>query len=134
MMFLPMKSSLAKICGRARSLLTGLLLVALLSSFAAAVARAQSPQATGTSAPASVSSAVTLLTDHAVTTRPGQRFASDASKQNRIRHSLIYGGLTPRVGVAATALKRFLVPTEQSVSYFSFRVSRTGGRAPPVSA
>jgi Tfp pilus assembly protein FimT len=129
-----MKSSLAKTCGRARRLLTALLLVAVLSSFAAAVVKSHAPQAAGTSAPASVSSAVTLLSDHAVTTRPGQRLASDASKQNRLRHSLIYAALTPRVGLAATAVKRFLVTPEQSVSYLSFRLSRTGGRAPPVSA
>jgi hypothetical protein len=86
-------------------------------------------------APTSMRSRESLQRNHVLTTFPGQRVAADISRQNRVKHSLIYNGLTPReFGAPVAIVRQRLITTERLVSYLSFRLSRPGGRAPPVLA
>jgi hypothetical protein len=114
---------------------TLLLGVLLFSSSVTFGARNPAAQANGESTPASIGSAAGPLRNYALTTLPDQRTAGVTSKQNRVKHSVTHGGLTPReTGEPATTLRQLLVVTDRSVLYLSCRLSRPGGRAPPASA
>ena len=115
--------------------MTNLLLVGLFVSSSAAVGAVNlAAKGEGEAGPTSVRSATTLLRNYALTTVPGQRTASDISKQNGVKRPVTNGGLAPRESGIATAVHQFLVTTDRSVLYLSFRSSRPGGRAPPASA
>ncbi|HEV7744657.1 MAG TPA: hypothetical protein VGO56_06655 [Pyrinomonadaceae bacterium] len=121
-------------CRRYRSLLTSFLLALLVLSSATS-ARYQTRHADGEAAPGSISSATTLLRHHALKVSPAQGVIGDVSKQNRSDHPSTHNGLAPnQFSAPAAILSRRLVSSDQSVLYLSFRTSRPGGRAPPVSA
>lgn len=122
-------------CRRYRSLLTSFLLAAFILSSAATSVRYQARYAEGEPAPGSIRSSTTLLRQHALRVSPAQGVTGDISKQNRSDHPSTHNGLAPNQFAAPAAiLSRRLVTSDQSVLYLSFRASRPGGRAPPVSA
>jgi hypothetical protein len=115
------------------SLLTNLLMVGLILSGSAGV-RASSAlvQTAGDPGPDSVRSLGNLSRNYALTVVPSQRTAGDVSKHNSLKRSLIHGGLARRESnLPANTLRGFLVANEHSLSYLSFRLIRTGSRAPP---
>jgi hypothetical protein len=116
-----------------RSRLTKFLLVALILSSSAAIhARSAAGKRTSEPGPNSVHTTATLSRNYALTVVPSQRIASDVSKQNSIKRSVIHGGLARREsGLPANLPRPLLVVNERSLSYLSFRLIRTGGRAPP---
>lgn len=116
--------------------LTCLLLVGLLFSSSAVFGAGNSAdQREGESGPTSIRSAAALFRNYALTTLPGQRTASDLSKQNGVNRPVTHGGLAPgESGVPAATLHQLIVTTDRSALYLSFRLSRPGGRAPPASA
>ena len=121
---------------RYRSLVINLLLVGLLfSSSVSPNAKTQARQTEEKPGPTAIHSAKTVLRNHALTSSPGQRVAGDIFKQNRVKHSVTYTGLAQgEAGAPAAIIRQRLVNTDRSVLYLSFRLSRPGGRAPPVSA
>jgi hypothetical protein len=120
---------------RYRGLLTSLLLAVLVLSSGATSARFQTRSAEGQSAPGSIGSATTLLRQLALSVSPAQGVAGDVSKQKRNDHPSTHTGLAPNKFSAPAAIRcRRLVTADQPVLYLSFRASRPGGRAPPVSA
>ena len=140
----PMTKSISIASVRFQSVLSTLLLVVLFFSSNASIgAKYQANRtedrigrrAAWMPAPTFVRSRESLQRNHALTTLPGQRVAADLSKQNRVKHSLIYNGLAPRqFGAPVAIVRQRLISTDQLVSYLSFRLSRPGGRAPPVFA
>jgi len=119
---------------RCRSLVVNLLLIGLFfSSVTSHRATIQAIQTEEQPGPTSICSAKTVLRHHALTNFSVQRVAVDISKQNRVKHSLTYSGLTPgEVGAPAAMVRERLVTTDRSVLYLSFRLSKPGGRAPPA--
>jgi len=115
-----------------QSLATSFLLVGLLSSSSTTLG-AKNPASLSEvgSGPTSIRSAATPVRNYALTTLPGQRTASDASRQNHGKHSVIHGGAPSESGPRATVVHQLLVTTDRSLLYLSFRSSRPGGRAPP---
>jgi hypothetical protein len=118
---------------RSRSFATSLLLVGLfLSSSAFLSAKIQFGQTAEQPGPTAIRSTTTPARDYALKTPSGQRISVDLSKQNRVKHLVVYGGLaTEDLNEPATA-RQFLVSTGRSVLYLSFRLTRPGGRAPPL--
>ena len=121
---------------RCRSLVINLLLVGLLlSSGTFRNANLQAIQTEEKPAPTSIHSAKTVLRNRALIAFSGQLIAVDVSKQNRGKHSVIYGGLAPaKVGTPPALLRQRPVTTDRSFSYVSFCLARPVGRAPPASA
>ena len=121
---------------RCRSLVINLLLVGLLFSLSTSGnAKIQARQAEEKPGPTSIRSSKTVLRNHALTSSPGQGVAGDISEQNRVKHSVTYTGLAQgEAGAPAAIIRQRPVNTDRSVLYLSFRLSRPGGRAPPVSA
>jgi hypothetical protein len=69
-----------------------------------------------------------------LTSVSGQRIARHTSKPNEVKRPFNYAGLLPgESGISANPVHRLLVSTERSILHLSFRLSRPGGRAPPVS-
>jgi hypothetical protein len=139
----PMTKSISMATVRLQSVLSTLLLVVLLFSANASIgAKYQAKltedrsrlEAEWMPAPTSMRSRECLKRNHALTTFPGQRVAADISKQNRVKHSPVYGLPPHEFGAPAAIVRQHLITTEQLVSYLSFRLSRPGGRAPPVFA
>jgi hypothetical protein len=93
----------------------------------------QAGETHGKSGPSAIRSTTALFRNYALNTLPDQRTAGDTSKQNRVKHSVTHGGLSPRETGDPATLHQVLVATDRSVLYLSFRLSRPGGRAPPVS-
>jgi hypothetical protein len=135
MLKLQMKKSVSNTHEPFKNLLTRFLLVALFSCSVFVGASSQTRQAEEEAAPPSIGFAITPAREYALKTPPGQRAAGDTSKQDRSKHSVTYGGPVAReFGAPASILRQRRITTEQSVLYLSFRWSRPGGRAPPVSA
>ena len=89
----------------------------------------------GQPGPPSVRSAASLFRSYALTSFQGQRTASDSSKQNRLKHPLIPGGLVPgKLGTPYALLCRRLAARDEHFLYLSTRFSRPIGRGPPPSA
>ena len=133
---IPMKSAKIMTSQLYRRLLINLLLVGLLfSSVPSHHRKIQARQIKETPNPTSIHPANTVLRNPALTSSPGQRLASDLSKQSRGKHSVLYGGLAAAtVDAPAALVRQRLVTIDWSVMYLSFRLSRPGGRAPPAAA
>ena len=118
-----------------QKLYTSILLGGLLfSSSASFSGKNQGRQTSDDSGPIAIRSVAPLFRNYALTTLPDQRTAADTSKQNRVKYSVSHGGVAPAAGIPpATTLRGLLVTTNRSILYLSFRLSRPGGRAPPVS-
>lgn len=122
-------------CRHYRSLLTSFLLAALVLSSAATSARNRARQTQSEPAPGAIGSAATHLRHRALRVSPAHGIAGDVSKQNRSDHPSTQTGLAPnQFSAPAAVLSRRLVTSDQPVLCLSFRASRPGGRAPPVSA
>jgi hypothetical protein len=131
-----MKKDFLRNIRHVEKLLTRFLLVGLLLSLTPANgARNVAGLTEKDSGTAAIRTGNPLIRNYALTVITGQRTAGDISKSNRVRYPAVPDGLALRVSVVApNAVQRFLVATARSVSYLSFRSSRPGGRAPPVSA